>query len=387
MLQTYQIAPPRRHFHSKALLSAAAIACLLCTAGFWMGSPVARGLGSELKEQERFEVRSATGRIPGLRGGGQVTACLNPRNAHGQDDIEEEMKPAHEFNTGKIGFFSEIGKGANNLLKFASGSKVNLNLKTAQKGLTLSTSALRNLFTKSPASDDGLSLKGEGSSGSLGYWFGADNKNNLEGGLAYKATVPGDGKLDTFLSLKLPKAESVEAETVYTSPKFSASLRAPKLSASGIGPLESSMSYGLTDQLKIAGAVGFLPDSVTLDTLKANSALGAQYTADKFTISASTEGFGKKNKASVSSAIGDKDLAVSASMNGMGEDPIATAAISTDISNGILAKAGVSTKGDVQVEMSKKVYSNVALKVGAKTNLHSLSQPKFGAQIGIDSEL
>jgi len=140
----------------------------------------------------------------------------------------------------------------------------------------------------------------------------------------------------------------------------------------------------LKDNLKIAGAVAVEPSQLSLSSLKSSSALGAQYTAKDYTISGVTEGLGAGNKATYLSKIGDKDIAFAASMAGMGHNPVLSAAITTKMMEGVTGKAGLSTSGDVDVELRRKLIDRVTLRVGAKTNINSPTKPKFGAQLSIE---
>mmetsp|Transcript_21135 Transcript_21135/g.34077 ORF Transcript_21135/g.34077 Transcript_21135/m.34077 type:complete len:246 (-) Transcript_21135:501-1238(-) len=243
---------------------------------------------------------------------------------------------------------------------------------------------VRSLFDDK---SDKMSVKGEAVQGKYGYWAGADSKMNIEGGLAAKNDF-GDGKkLDLYISSKLLKPKTVEAEAVFSSGKLNASLRAPGASSSATGPLEGSMTYGITDGFKVAGAFSLDPSKTDLGTLKSSSALGAQYTAPDYTISATTEGFGAVNRATLSSKLGDKDVAVAASMNGMGENLALATGVRASVGNGVSLKAGLATSGDVDVELSRKFYHHIGVKLGAKANLNSPSTlPKFGAQISLEAK-
>eukprot|EP00466_Bigelowiella_natans_P006405 jgi/Bigna1/88096/estExt_fgenesh1_pg.C_280044 len=322
--------------------------------------------------------------LKNLRGGGQVTSCLG--GGMGANVVVPELEEPKTSQIPKkaptaVGFFADLGKRANALVKFGGDSKVDVTFGTVQKGVKVTGSMVRSLFDDNPPVPEKYREQkatrcpstGEGVQGKYGYWAGADSKMNIEGGLAAKNDF-GDGKkLDLYVSSKLLKPKTVEAEAVFSSGKLNASLRAPGASSSATG--------------SVAGAFSLDPSKTDLGTLKSSSAIGAQYTAPDYTISATTEGFGAVNRATLSSKLGDKDVAVAASMNGMGENLALATGVRASVGNGVSLKAGLATSGDVDVELSRKFYHHIGVKLGAKANLNSPSTlPKFGAQISLEAK-
>ncbi|GAB5372282.1 hypothetical protein AAMO2058_001651800 [Amorphochlora amoebiformis] len=312
-----------------------------------------------------------------LRGGGQLS-LPEPEDA----PVAPKPQPA----TAKaVGFFPEIGKVANSLLKFGGvdSSKMNVSVKTDQKGLKLTGLAMPAY----PQESSVLKVKGEGKKGQFGYWLGADlQKQKFEGGVGAKHSL-GEGKtLDLYLTTVLPKPKSLEAEAKYTDSKLKASLRLPTLTTKSSGAIEGSLAIQANPKLKFVGAGVVNPQELSLAYLKKTSALGAQYKMDDYTISASTEAMGAASRATVSTKIGDEELALAATMSGMGHNPALHAGIKTTAPYGVTAKAGISTNGDVDLELSRPLVDRLSLRLGAKTNMNNLSaKPKFGAQLNVDA--
>jgi len=150
--------------------------------------------------------------------------------------------------------------------------------------------------------------------------------------------------------------------------------------------VESSASYAVNDKLKLAGSVVLKPSEISLPALKATSALGAQYTTPNYVLSAVTEGAGAINKATLSTKVGSKDVALAATLDGAGNKLALMTGFRTEFDNGVALKAGIATSGDVDVELSKKVYHHIGVRLGAKTNLNSPTKPKFGAQISLEAK-
>jgi len=197
----------------------------------------------------------------------------------------------------------------------------------------------------------------------------------------------GEGKtLDLYLTTVLPKPKSLEAEAKYTDSKLKASLRLPTLTTKSSGAIEGSLAIQANPKLKFVGAGVVNPQELSLAYLKKTSALGAQYKMDDYTISASTEAMGAASRATVSTKIGDEELALAATMSGMGHNPALHAGIKTTAPYGVTAKAGISTNGDVDLELSRPLVDRLSLRLGAKTNMNNLSaKPKFGAQLNVDA--
>jgi len=153
-----------------------------------------------------------------LRGGGQVTSCLGGNmgpNIVVPEPEEPKPEPPKKSAT-SIGFFSDIGRKANGILKFGSESKIDVTVGTVQKGMRVTGSMMHSILD---GKGDKVAIKGEGVKGKYGYWVGADTKQNIEGGLAVKNKLGDSKKLDLYLSTKLP-TKSLEAEGVYSSPKI-----------------------------------------------------------------------------------------------------------------------------------------------------------------------
>jgi len=159
----------------------------------------------------------------GMRGGGQVTSCLSGRMGDAfllpDDEKTEPVPPPAKSATG-VGFFKEMGRRANGILKFGTGTGINLTVKKEHNGMTLTTSAIRRFFKSPDEKADVVAVKGQGSKGKLGYWIGADSSFKLEGGVSVKKGL-GEGKnVDLYLSSKLYKPQFLETEAVFTGKKI-----------------------------------------------------------------------------------------------------------------------------------------------------------------------
>jgi len=298
----------------------------------------------------------------------------------------EPPAPPPPPSAGKVGFFPEIGKLANGLVKFGVPSRVNLTLNANSfKGLKVTGLAMKNPFAGPDA--ETIKIKGEGSQGKIGYWVGANvAEKKLEGGIAAKTTI-GEGKnLNMYLSGLVPNTKSLEAEAVYLSPKLRASVKTPKLTPKGTGLIESSAAVAVNDKLKVVGAVVANPSALSLANLKTSSAFGAQYTTPDYTVAASTEGLGASSKVTVSTKVGDNVVGVAGTVKGFMKSPVIAAGVSIPEYYGVKSRAGIATDGIVDVELTRKLVDHVALKVGAKVNLNDLGKkPQMGAQINIDA--